>query len=158
MSRGEKHDIQTICYTSHMIYQKKPKDFHPQFEVVGCFVEYNGKILLLQRQDHKPQGNTWGMPAGKKDTSEDPLATVMREITEETGLHIPKEKFQYLGMFYTRYPDYDFVYHLFATKLTTEETITINPSEHKNFLWATPKNALSMNLIEDFDAYINLYY
>ncbi len=41
-----------------MLYHDKPSDFDIKFEVVGCFIEYNKKILLLHRQDHKSQGNT----------------------------------------------------------------------------------------------------
>ncbi|MEI6118972.1 MAG: hypothetical protein WCP92_07315 [bacterium] len=41
-----------------MLYKEKPADFNPKFEVVSCFVEYKNEILLLLRQDHKPQPNT----------------------------------------------------------------------------------------------------
>ncbi len=50
-----------------MISRNKPENFTPKFEVVSCFVEYNDEILLLLRQDHKPEGNTYGVPAGKID-------------------------------------------------------------------------------------------
>jgi ADP-ribose pyrophosphatase YjhB (NUDIX family) len=50
-----------------MISKNKPENFTPKFEVVSCFVEYKNEILLLLRQDHKPQGNTYGVPAGKID-------------------------------------------------------------------------------------------
>ncbi|MEI6774245.1 MAG: hypothetical protein WCL18_05665 [bacterium] len=42
-----------------MIFKDKPENFAPKFEVVSCFVEYDNKILLLCRQDHKPEPNTW---------------------------------------------------------------------------------------------------
>jgi hypothetical protein len=29
------------------IYLEKPKDFDPKIEVIGCFLEYEDKILLL---------------------------------------------------------------------------------------------------------------
>jgi ADP-ribose pyrophosphatase YjhB (NUDIX family) len=67
-----------------MLYTNKPEVFDPKFDVVSCFVEYKGKILLLHRQDHKPQGNTYGVPAGKVDAGEDIWTTVRREIEEET--------------------------------------------------------------------------
>jgi hypothetical protein len=43
-----------------MLVSDKTKDFNPKFEVVSCFIEVEGRILLLHRADHKPQGNTWG--------------------------------------------------------------------------------------------------
>ncbi len=42
-----------------MISKDKLENFTPKFEVVSCFVEYKNEILLLLRQDHKPQHNTW---------------------------------------------------------------------------------------------------
>jgi hypothetical protein len=40
-----------------MIYNEKPENFIPDMEIVSCLVECNGKILLLHRNDHKPEGN-----------------------------------------------------------------------------------------------------
>ena len=53
-----------------MIYKDKPYDFDAKFEIASCFVEYNGKILLLHRQNHKPEGNFWCMPGGKIEKSD----------------------------------------------------------------------------------------
>ena len=53
-----------------MIFIDKPNDFNPKFKVASSFIEHKGKILLLHRQNHKPQGNTWGVPAGKVDNGE----------------------------------------------------------------------------------------
>ena len=73
-----------------MIYKTKPDNFSPRFEIVSCFVESDGKILLLHRQYHKPQGNTWGVPAGKVDKDEDIFQAIAREIAEEAGLLLAK--------------------------------------------------------------------
>ena len=56
-----------------MISRNKIENFNKKFDVVSVFIEHNGKILLLHRQDHKPQGNTWAMLAGKVDKSDDSL-------------------------------------------------------------------------------------
>lgn len=48
-----------------MLAEIPQKDFKPKFEVVSCFVEHDSKILLLLRQDHKSEPNTYGVPAGK---------------------------------------------------------------------------------------------
>ena len=44
-----------------MILKDKPEDFKEKFEVVSCFIEHGSEILLLHRQDSKPQGNTHGV-------------------------------------------------------------------------------------------------
>ncbi len=53
-----------------MLHTKKPEIFNPSFEVVSCFVEYNNKFLLLLRQDHKNEPNTYWVPAGKINSEE----------------------------------------------------------------------------------------
>ena len=141
-----------------MIYEEKPNIFNPRFEVVSCFLEYNDEILLLHRQDHKPEGNTWGVPAGKVDEGEEIYETIVREIREETGFEIPDKEIKHFTKLYVKYPNYDFIYHIYSTKLDKKQEVNINPNEHKNFKWTTPKNALSMNLIEDLDKCIELFY
>jgi len=66
-----------------MIYKTEPENFISRFEIVSCYVEHDGKILILHRQNHKPQGNTWGLPAGKIDDNEDKIEAMLREIFEE---------------------------------------------------------------------------
>ena len=141
-----------------MIYKEIPKDFNPEFDVVSCFVEYNREILLLHRQDHKPEGNTWGVPAGKVESGEDLLETMVREIKEETGLTFPSSQLSYFGKVYVKYPGYDFVYHIYHTRLDNKQTVEINHNEHKDFSWISPQNALNMPLIQDLDECIRLFY
>lgn len=142
-----------------MLYKTKPKNFNPKFEIVLCYIEYAGKILLLQRDDKKPEGNTWGAPAGKVDKNDkDKIQALVREIREETGLDIGKYKIYQVDQFYVRYPDYDFISNGFRVRLTEKPNIKINPLEHKGFIWVSPEDALKMNLIEDWDKCIKLYY
>lgn len=141
-----------------MIYKERPQNFDSKFDVVSCFIGYNGEILLLHRQDHKPEGNTWGVPAGKVDDGEKILETMVREIKEETGFQLPSSQLSYFGKVYVKYPDYDFVYHIFHAKLDQRQKVAINHNEHKNFRWISPENALNMSLIQDLDACIKLFY
>lgn len=141
-----------------MIYSEKPKDFKSKFDVVGCFLEYDGKILLVHRADHKPQGDTWGVPAGKVDPGETLLQTMARELLEETGFTIEPSRLLYFGKVYVRFPDYDFVYHMFHCRLTEKPRIILRPDEHKDFEWVTPQESLKKNLIQDGDSVIKLFY
>ncbi len=139
-----------------MFSKDEPKDFTPKFEVVSCFVEYDNNILLLLRQDHKPQGNTYGVPAGKIDVGETARQAMVREGKEETGIML--DNITYIDKFYVRYPDYDFIYHIFHKIFDTQPNVTIHPNEHKAYIRKTPKEALELNLIRDMDECIKLFY
>ncbi len=141
-----------------MIYLEAPENFNPRFEVASCFCEYGGKFVLLHRQDYKPEGGTWGMPAGKIDFGEPLFDAIIREIKEETHLKTSLESLSYLRQVFVRYPDYDFVYHIFRSTLDREPKVKINLKEHKAFRWVAPAESLSMNLIGGLDECIKLFY
>jgi len=141
-----------------MIYKEIPENFNPKFEVVSCYLEHDGNILLLHRNDTKPEGNTWGLPAGKLDGDEDIMEAMAREIFEETGYLVDFSELKYLDKVYVKYPDYSFIYHMFKIILGSRPEIKVSPKEHKNYQWVTPREALNLNYIEDLDACIKLSY
>ena len=141
-----------------MIFSQKPENFNPRFEVVSCFWEHDGKILLLHRQDHKSEGNTWGVPAGKKEPHEDIFTAMLREIKEETGLKTLPQPLKFHATLFVRYEDYDFLYHTFSTKFTTKPEVIIDQKEHKDFCWVTPQDALKLPLVKDMDACLKLFF
>jgi 8-oxo-dGTP pyrophosphatase MutT (NUDIX family) len=142
-----------------MIYIKEPDGFKTKFEVVSCFCRWNNKILLLKRQQTKPQGETWGVPAGKIDNSDASAGAAMeRELAEETGIIRKDSELKYLGKVYVRYTDFDFGYHIFQTGFEDKPKVIIRAAEHQNYKWVTPAAAKKMRLIEDLDKCIELYY
>lgn len=38
---------------------------------MGCFLEYNGRFVVLRRHSHKPDGGTWGLAGGKVGPGEE---------------------------------------------------------------------------------------
>lgn len=141
-----------------MIYTTKPDDFNPKFEVVSCFCEVKNELLFLKRLDHKPQGGTWGAPAGKVDHPQTRLEAMTTELYQETGITVDNDSLEYLRRVFVRYSDYDFIYHMFRLTLPTKLPIQLSPSEHSEYKWVTPKEALELNLIEDMDKCIKMYY
>ena len=143
-----------------MIYHAEPEGFSKKFEVSSIFLEHDGTILLLHRHDHKPQGNTWSLPAGKLEVGEKPEDAIVRELKEETGIDISKEGLRNIRSLYVRFGEYDFVYHMFAHTIPGDikPEVYLEPDAHKAFLWTTPEEALQMNLIQDEDMCIKLAY
>ena len=141
-----------------MIYLEKPKDFNSKFDIVSCFFEHDGKILLLHRQDYKPQGNTWGVPAGKVEIGEKPLDAIIRELEEETGYAATQSELKLNSRLFIKSPEYDFIYYIFSLSIKDDYSVKIDSKGHKNFEWVTPRKALDKNLIHELDLCIKLNY
>ncbi len=140
-----------------MIFLEKPEIFSSSLEVVSCFLEHNGEILLLHRNDGNGDDDTWGVPAGKMETGESPASAMVRELREEIGFKININDLVYFKKVYVKYPNYDFVFHIFRSTLTQKPVIYLN-DESKDFTWLKPDDALKINLIQDEDACIKLVY
>jgi len=141
-----------------MIYKNVPKKFNPIFEIVSCYVEHNGKILLLHRHEHRSEGNRWGVPAGKVDSGEKILDAMIRELQEETGQKLLPTQLEYLNKVYVKYPEYHFIYHMFRTKLNNSPKIILSKNEHKAYKWILPRDALNLQLVRELDRCILMFY
>lgn len=61
----------------------------------NAIITCNGKLLLEKRRD----SDTWGLVGGGVKNSEEPLDAIAREIKEELGIRIPKDKFRKLAVY-----------------------------------------------------------
>lgn len=143
-----------------VIYHEPTAQFKPRISIAALYIEYEGKILLLHRQETKSQGNRWGIPGGKVDKGETPLQAVLREAKEETGYDFSGQSIEDLGTVYIEYNDKDhFNYHMFRVKFAGDPAaVKINFKEHKGFTWVTPLDGLKLELIQDEDACFKLTY
>jgi len=57
-----------------------------------------------------------------------------------------------------RFPDYDFIYHIFHEVLDELPEVSINPGEHKDFQWVEPAKTLGLPLMMDEDACIKMFF
>ncbi|MFV0339819.1 MAG: NUDIX hydrolase [Parachlamydiaceae bacterium] len=143
-----------------IIYLEPTPQFKPRFEVATVYIEYNGQILLLHRQNDKSQGNKWGIPGGKVEKNETPLQAAIREVKEETGMDISGQDIETIKAVYVEYDEkINFVYHAFRTQLQGNPVVVkINFDEHKGFTWVAPADALKMDLLQDEDACLQKDY
>ena len=72
-----------------------PKTTMPAHLGANVILTCNGKLLLEKRRD----SDTWGLVGGGVKDSETELQAIVREVYEELGLRIPKEKFHKLAVY-----------------------------------------------------------
>lgn len=116
--------------------------------VVTCFLDYMGKILVLQRGRRDQQFGMWGIPGGKMDEGESPREALSREIFEETGIIIPNTSFQFLDRALSENRcDGSYILSLYYMKLNHSPSVLINTKEHLSYRWVTLPEFEKLNLL-----------
>ena len=72
-----------------------PKTTMPAHLGANAIITWDGKILLEKRRD----SDTWGLVGGGVKKSETELQAIIREVYEELGLRISKDRFQKLAVY-----------------------------------------------------------
>ena len=72
-----------------------PKPTMPAHLGANVILTCQGKLLLERRRD----SDTWGLVGGGVKNSETELQAIAREIREELGIRIPKERFTKLAVY-----------------------------------------------------------
>lgn len=72
-----------------------PKTTMPAHLGANAIITCQGMILLEKRRD----SDTWGLVGGGVKKTETPLQAISREIYEELGLRIHKDRFQKLSVY-----------------------------------------------------------
>lgn len=143
---------------SYKVFSKAPASFIPTLSAVGCFIQRYGKILLLKRANHKAEGNTWGIPGGKIDSSETPLQAILREVLEETGISLTEQSVKDIGTNYLYLPRKQVLFQMYHLWIQEDPEIILSPDEHVDFQWVTPELALQMNLMPgEIESFVRYY-
>ena len=129
------------------IFAEPPENFKASIEVSSCYCEFEDQILLVKRHPNKSQGNTWGVPAGKLEKGENPLAAVIREVHEEVGLNVDTPNLRSIGCLYARLPHVDYIYHMFCHKFSEKPLINLALDEHLESRWVSIEEARQLPLI-----------
>ena len=72
-----------------------PKTTMPTHLGSNAIITWDGKLLLEKRRD----SDSWGLPGGGVKKTETGRDAIAREIYEELGLRIPKDRFQKLKVY-----------------------------------------------------------
>lgn len=113
--------------------------------VVGCYVHFDKKFLLLYRSSNSRDPHLWGLPAGKVDSGESDIEAIIREVNEETGIILSSSDLTILG-------EYEFItssnepsiFVAFEANLDSKPFVTLNSQEHMKYIWVTPQQASIM--------------
>lgn len=73
-----------------------PKTTMPTHLGANAIITYDGKLLLEKRRDCD---NSWGLPGGGVKKTETGRDAIAREVYEELGLRIPKDRFEKLAVY-----------------------------------------------------------
>lgn len=141
-----------------MFFVEPPEDFSPQFTTVVGLVEHDGRLLVVQRQAQALYGGYWGLPGGKQDRGESLSETVARELSEETGITLDPTALTIVFSRATRYPEFDFWFHMARATVPEQPTVTLDPVELAAFRWVTPREALALDHLPNFDTQIRAAY
>lgn len=142
---------------NYQVFFEPPADFLPCVEVAGCYLECKGKVLFLKRHSLKPQGGTWGVPAGKIEKGETTKEALIREVYEEVGIEIHCDGIQQMGQLFMRLSSMDYVFHLFVASMTQFPSLTLALDEHEEWQWVTVEEALQLPLIKGGEEALNFY-
>lgn len=121
----------------------------------------DGKFVLLQRNPNKRQPNKWGVVAGRMEPGENEVDAICRELSEEIGFQANKESLKHREVLYVENDDphdpFNIVYHVFEMSVPEDTQVQLS-SEHVDYRWVTPEEALQMDLIHDLDACIERHF
>lgn len=108
-------------------------------EVVAAILEYDGKILCMQRGSGKYDyvSFKYEFPGGKIEAGEAKHTAIERELREEMNVHIKiNEKDLYMTI-YHEYPDFSITMYAFMCHLASPDFIR---KEHVDAKWLLPQD------------------
>lgn len=111
-----------------------------------CFIQKDGKYLMLQRDsDKRIMPGVWMAPGGKREFNEGLFACTRREVYEETGLRIKNLRIKAAGNAYLRDLDQEFYFH-FVFADYAGGRLTKNCPEGK-LAWLLPSEILRLDTV-----------
>ena len=127
-----------------------PRTTMPAHLGANAIITCNGKLLLEKRRD----SDTWGLVGGGVKKSETELQAICREVYEELGLRVQKDRFQKLAVYgepgrIAAFKDgsiWRMVIVVYALALSEEPEMTIS-QESKELRFFTKEELKSIEIV-----------
>ena len=131
--------IYKIYYKLHLVYCFF---FRPNVQGSYCLI-YVGDQVLIIKNSYK---SDWTIPCGRIDRGESPLEAAIREVKEEVGLILQKEKVKFLKVILntTEYKK-DHI-HLYEYRMEVIPEVIIDDREVVDFQWIKVSDVETMPL------------
>jgi 8-oxo-dGTP diphosphatase len=113
-------------------------------EVVAGIIEFDGKILCLQRDAGKYDYTSYKFefPGGKVEPGESNCQALMRELNEEIAMDINIGEQDFFMTVHHMYPDFEITLHSFLCRVN-DSIFTLK--EHKSFVWLNKMDLLRID-------------
>ena len=117
------------------------------YEVVAAVIEYENKILCMQRGKAKFEyvSYKYEFPGGKVETGEENHVALSRELREEMDLDVVIGEEDYLLTVDHTYPDFLITMHAYLCKVDTPDFVM---KEHVGFKWLSPNELDTLDWAE----------
>lgn len=117
------------------------------FAVVAAVIEYQGKILCMQRGQAKYDyvSYKYEFPGGKIETGETNCEALMRELCEEMDIHVTIKETDYLLTVEHIYPDFAITMHTYFCQVQKPEFVR---KEHVAHQWLLPSQMNKLDWAE----------
>jgi len=127
---------------SFSVWDKKVHLSKKAMQVACAIIEYDGKILVVQRGEHQSMPLKWEFPGGKIHQGESPEACAVREVSEELNIRIAVVRS--LSAVSYDYPDFSVTLHPFICTIVSGE---IDLRDHEAMLWLSPRELQTLDWV-----------
>ena len=117
------------------------------YEVVAAVIEYEDKILCMQRGKAKFEYTSYNFefPGGKVEAGEENHIALVRKLSEEMDLNVTISAKDYLLTVDHTYPDFAITMHVYLCKVDKPDFVM---KEHISFKWLHARELDSLDWAE----------
>lgn len=126
-------------------------------QYVHAWIMNDKKEFLVQKRskNKKIYSNKWSVTGGAVDAGETPLEGIIREVKEELGIDVDKEKIEFMFSFKRKYGFID----VWLVKQNVDlKDITLQKQEVSDVKWVTKEELEKMIKNDEVAGTVNIYF